>query len=379
MNDQLAMGMGRKVNPVLVAQVNQAFYTKNPKAPQPLEQQTPRGRKWTAEWVAAYRDAERAAEGLGPIPVYQPAPDLRGYYDLGGDRKTAAAFALYCPGNTNIGGLAGDYAGRCKQVSQALKVAAERLKRIGDPRDTLPVFVAPEAYFQKPADSRGPVQYNRLEFSGAIQLLQSLSRDTYPDMLIIPGSFAWYEPAAKSPKDDRYKKYEYHPKEHRPREMWELVHNTAPVFFGGQVYFYTKRSAAGNIAYPGQLYNLPPTPGPQNKTGGFFAACGLTFGLRICADDADSLRDYRATFPGGKGVDFHILIANGQGVDRNTSAVRGGGCIVRVDSEPGSWQKRCTVRQASHRLDHAGDRDTDLLLVDADLPLAVTSSGITPG
>jgi hypothetical protein len=272
-------------------------------------------------------------------------------YDFGGSARGKIAVALHFPDSTAINNLPPTPAGRVNHLLHVVGKANSELKKVSDP-DTLPVFVAPESYFRDVTVGESAVShhYERKWFYWLVEKLGSQCAKYYPVMLVIPGSIQWKDPRAHREEYEDLKlrvgtRFDHLTDEEKPRVL-EMCHNTAPVFFNKKTFFYTKQVSAGDhVESLGQMYVNTPSTLPIGLWCGIFRAAGMTFGLRICADDGLFFSQYIKAVPEGMGIDFHILIAQGAGVTPASAVAKDGGWLIRVDCEKPKLEEACTVSQ----------------------------------
>ncbi len=230
-------------------------------------------------------------------------------------------------------------------------VAAGKARVTGDGADVLKVFMAPEFFFTHPDRP-----YTKNEAYAILDDLRARS-EKYPDWLFLPGTIWFadrhYQEAVRTDID---------PKTNQPvtRKTFgtdgtakdktkvednyaKVVHNVAPVIMNGRIlltylkvmpstvdglraYNDTVKDAekvavdlnAGTpVALKAETWDrwVDVVKATLSKTEehGFFVLNGISFGIEVCLDHCYGfLREtYETMFPGGNGVDVHLVVACG--------------------------------------------------------------------
>lgn len=234
---------------------------------------------------------------------------------------------------------------------------------VSDGSDVLRLFIAPEWYFSQSATNYQPSELGML-----IAKLLAMS-ESFPEVLIIPGSIAWslpFEldptPTPQAPKKswNPFRKKEKTPVEpevsqpfglemNPAKKSGEIVYNTVPVIRNKKiVHIYHKRIEGGEIKEKdrGKKFGFQfPIPGfgtmDRFENTGVFVHEGIKFGLEVCADHKQgTLINKDLGLPDNPtienvndaGVDVQVIVACGSAIANGRIGTRPGGHVLLVDS-----------------------------------------------
>jgi hypothetical protein len=265
------------------------------------------------------------------------------------------------------------WAARCTLLEAVVESSHQAMKKHAT-KDSLLVFVAPEFYFSDSAEHF----YDENTKEQIRASLVGLSKK-YPEMLIVPGSVAWFKTAERSelhairraeggkentPRNlakhvQRYgaiKRPEYQSEyaedtgevlaDHRKYYAQELARqlsdspahvriarNTVFVLYGGGVWHkYNKRhELVSERAYEVPSYAKPKTTffAPSVTDPTLPSIKGLKIGIEVCAD-----HEHHSLLSSGGGRNYHLHIICSATVypAREHSAVRDDGALIHADS-----------------------------------------------
>lgn len=240
------------------------------------------------------------------------------------------------------------------QLKIAFHAAHTHVKKLNDPADVLPVFLAPEWVFRKPqvklADDKGkPRAANQFfsygEMGTIVDELLKLTK-SQKETLVIPGSILWAIPGKQEVEKPK-KKWPWADAEKMVVDI-AIAYNTTPVMCGGKLVHFCHKQVWGldTAVKDGQIFAFEPkqtiealtdwkerckTVSDKGKElkpvlANTFDHAGLRFGIEICADHNG---------PGcvgkGKPVDVHVLISCGMFLRGEAIGARVGGLVLHTD------------------------------------------------
>lgn len=194
----------------------------------------------------------------------------------------------------------------------SLSLGLERLQdEVGRSTPLHPIFFGTEWKFMA-----GSYQ----EFIRLLDSLSQISR-SYPQVTFIPGSIGWFDPQTK------------------------LCFNSLPIFENGRlVSLYSKRHERADMTTIAEKNDQDwselvwaATAVPEVFDDYFRNTSlldnGVALGTEICNDHVNCalLEDYQQEFPGGSGVDIHLVMAHGTELNRSKVRARENGIVGYID------------------------------------------------
>lgn len=255
-------------------------------------------------------------------------------------------FALYAPATAQ--GTTASHLERIEALFGVIDIAHKAMNA-RTPLNTnqeIPVFVAPEWYFQRRATGGLNYAYDYMDFN---EILLGLKKncDAYPDCLIVPGSILWYMqgPIVYNTVAAFYKRkmYIYH-KQVEGNDVRRTAREKKQAVFG----FLDPAESAHHVKRAGGKVIFKP-----EDLEGIFEAGTVRFGIEVCADHGPATL-LKAVFPNTYqistvdrqilGLDLHILIACGATPLQANIATKHDGCFAYVDgSRPMALDRRAHV------------------------------------
>jgi hypothetical protein len=309
-NTALAKGLNKIIefDEDAVKAADDEFYRNNPGASKPLWVPAKDGDEPTGEdvekWVNTYVNEIKKKKPViiaAPPKTTKPMPNapLRDIVDLGdSNRPQQLQMILYDMSSKDLGSLDNSLHYRLGLMKDCLVKAYKQRKD-----DAFVIFVAPENYFMKYNTPNS--RYTEEEFATIWTDLCKFSHHL-PNMLIVPGSIVWFQPALQGTDKLR-------------------IHNTAPVIWNEKCFLYHKKWDNDLKDISKEVFDIPP------GMHGVFRVSGMTMGIAICSD-SHCLRQDCEMLPGKPKLDVHILIAMGQELRVDECASKIGGYGIQVDA-----------------------------------------------
>ena len=230
---------------------------------------------------------------------------------------------------------------RLRLLRSAIETADRAIPMPGAPppgTHVLRLFMAPEYFFSESCD-RHVMDY---ETRGQVVAgMAKISADV-PDMLLLPGTVAYFKPLVDKGLESRRLKAD---PTHQSRlvkyagyftigeeKSTYLAHNTAYAFYGGhQVFKYRKMLDCAELNAQDLKAGKVMVFATGNSLGVFNfnqAGMALRIGVEICADHDNG----QLSKGGVSGLDLQIVLSASTGLKKDFAVLRNGGCLFQCDA-----------------------------------------------